>query len=704
MAGVSVSRARVEMVAELLLRPYAQVIFSRRLLSGTLVFAAIALFPRLAVATVGSVLLAHAVTLLLGLGLPAARDGAIACGALLAALAAAYSVDGASTALIVTAALLAVLYGAALTSLFSRAALPVHSIPFVLAAWTATLIARGMPGVSSGAVDSWSALPAAFTGSGPLDVAAAILFLHGAAAGALVLAAIAWHSRIALLLAGVGVAAAWLVRIALHGDAGWTPADLVAAFNAILAAMALGGVWFVASGASIALAATGAAVACAVTYAMIALLAPIGLSALSLPFAIATLLGICALRLRERDRWPASAPAADSPEEALTRHLMRIRRFGESAWLPFRLPFRGTWVVTQAHDGAHTHQGAWRHAFDFEASGAGGARFEGDGGQLAQYACYGLPVLAAGTGTVEHVIDGVPDNAVGALNTRNNWGNAVVIAHGANLYSVCAHLQPRSIRVKPGDLVRAGTEIGRCGNSGRSEVPHLHFHVQRGPALGNETIAADFGDVVSRVDGRALVGDRSIPSLGDIVRPVVRDEALAQALAFTPGSTWRLSQPETGREEVARVEVDLLGRRLLRSAVAQLYVESYDAALVVVACDGARDSLMRFVLLALARVPFDQEGQLAWSDRVPHGLGGSHGLDFTGLFAVIAPRLAADEMRYASRRTEAALVIVGTSAAFTTRATISLAGGAHVIEYANGERRTVLHLEPVAAVTAEAPK
>ncbi len=34
----------------------------------------------------------------------------------------------------------------------------------------------------------------------------------------------------------------------------------------------------------------------------------------------------------------------------------RVRRFGGLSWLPFRLPFRGEWRVTQGPDGAHTHQ------------------------------------------------------------------------------------------------------------------------------------------------------------------------------------------------------------------------------------------------------------------------------------------------------------------------------------------------------------
>ena len=36
----------------------------------------------------------------------------------------------------------------------------------------------------------------------------------------------------------------------------------------------------------------------------------------------------------------------------------------------------------------------------------------------------------------------------------------------------------RRLGLRPGDRVEQGQEIGRCGHSGNSSEPHLHFHVQ----------------------------------------------------------------------------------------------------------------------------------------------------------------------------------------------------------------------------------
>jgi hypothetical protein len=40
-----------------------------------------------------------------------------------------------------------------------------------------------------------------------------------------------------------------------------------------------------------------------------------------------------------------------------------------------------------------------------------------------------------------------------------------------------AHLQPQSLKVKVGDKVKLGQTLGLVGNSGNSDLPHLHFHI-----------------------------------------------------------------------------------------------------------------------------------------------------------------------------------------------------------------------------------
>jgi murein DD-endopeptidase MepM/ murein hydrolase activator NlpD len=54
----------------------------------------------------------------------------------------------------------------------------------------------------------------------------------------------------------------------------------------------------------------------------------------------------------------------------------------------------------------------------------------------------------------------------------------VVIDIGNNRQVLLAHLVAGSTAVERGAYVTSGTLIGRVGNSGNSEAPHLHLHVQ----------------------------------------------------------------------------------------------------------------------------------------------------------------------------------------------------------------------------------
>jgi murein DD-endopeptidase MepM/ murein hydrolase activator NlpD len=43
---------------------------------------------------------------------------------------------------------------------------------------------------------------------------------------------------------------------------------------------------------------------------------------------------------------------------------------------------------------------------------------------------------------------------------------------------VLAHFQRGSVAVKAGDRVQRGQLLGKCGNSGNSSEPHLHYQLQ----------------------------------------------------------------------------------------------------------------------------------------------------------------------------------------------------------------------------------
>ena len=169
-----------------------------------------------------------------------------------------------------------------------------------------------------------------------------------------------------------------------------------------------------------------------------------------------------------------------------------------------RLPFEGEWTVVW---GGHTIEQNYhamtrdqRFAHDLVIQKAG-ASHTGDGAKLTDYYCYGQRILAPGDGEIVWQRDTLPDQAIGSTDAVNAVGNGVLIDHGTGEYSLLAHLQPHSLKVVPGQKVRAGDLIGLCGNSGNTSEPHLHYHLQNGPRpLEGDGYPAFFSDLL--IDGK----------------------------------------------------------------------------------------------------------------------------------------------------------------------------------------------------------
>jgi len=76
------------------------------------------------------------------------------------------------------------------------------------------------------------------------------------------------------------------------------------------------------------------------------------------------------------------------------------------------------------------------------------------------------------------VIDTFPDQRIGSVDRKNAPGNQVVIDIGGGRFVAYAHIQSGSIPVSVGQSVRRGQLVGLVGNSGNSDMPHLHVQAQ----------------------------------------------------------------------------------------------------------------------------------------------------------------------------------------------------------------------------------
>jgi murein DD-endopeptidase MepM/ murein hydrolase activator NlpD len=115
-------------------------------------------------------------------------------------------------------------------------------------------------------------------------------------------------------------------------------------------------------------------------------------------------------------------------------------------------------------------------------------------------------VLAPCAGRVVRAQDGAADGRpVDLASPTARAGNYALIRCGS-FDILLAHFRNGSLRVTSGDLVRAGQPVGTLGNSGASDMPHLHIHAQRPGPVG-----APFSGkpVPMRIGGHYLVrGDR----------------------------------------------------------------------------------------------------------------------------------------------------------------------------------------------------
>lgn len=140
------------------------------------------------------------------------------------------------------------------------------------------------------------------------------------------------------------------------------------------------------------------------------------------------------------------------------------------------LPFRGRWEVLQGNAGRHSHLGTRnRFAWDFRGIDAKGVAVRGGGKRNEDHVSFGLAILAPADGLVVDALDGIEDNVPGERDTVNSEGNFVYVEHAPGEVSRVFHLKKGSVAVKPGQRVKRGDLLGRCGNSGNSTGPHVCF-------------------------------------------------------------------------------------------------------------------------------------------------------------------------------------------------------------------------------------
>jgi hypothetical protein len=105
----------------------------------------------------------------------------------------------------------------------------------------------------------------------------------------------------------------------------------------------------------------------------------------------------------------------------------------------------------------------------------------GNASLARNYYGFGKEIYAVADGTVMEAGDGLPDietiYSAPPPTISTLAGNYVIIDIGNKKYACYAHMINGSVRVKAGDSVKEGQVLGLMGNSGNSDLPHLHFQI-----------------------------------------------------------------------------------------------------------------------------------------------------------------------------------------------------------------------------------
>lgn len=197
-------------------------------------------------------------------------------------------------------------------------------------------------------------------------------------------------------------------------------------------------------------------------------------------------------RLYHRVHFTMQLPGLGSANEVIGGGLVTLE---DSPLLVLAPPLKGeNWLALNGPSNLSEHRRALlpyaqnpyfpqRYAIDWLKIGRDGKLFNAEPALNQNWHCYGSEVLAVADGTVCAVVDGLPENVPLSKRTAlpvrldNAAGNYVVLDLGERQYAVYAHLQPGSMKVSKGDAVKKGQTLALVGNSGNSQMPHLHFHI-----------------------------------------------------------------------------------------------------------------------------------------------------------------------------------------------------------------------------------
>lgn len=428
-----------------------------------------------------------------------------------------------------------------LNRLFSVYKIPILSLPFSIMTMFVYLASLKYSGLLSTLVNN----SARYDMELPLVIGAffksfgTIFFLPSHIAGIAMFLLLLYFSRVTAIMALVGFYAGVGIHSFLLGSFTQALYDPYA-FNYILVAIALCGVFLLPTLKNFVLALMGVAMSVVLTDAIGILFNYYAIPVFTLPFNITVIIFIFMLSLIYYKEFNVAIKS--TPEESLTNYLSKIFRFGDMG-VKIALPFSGEWSVYQAFDGEWTHKGKYQYAYDFVKK-KNAQSYKNQGLYVHDYYAFGEAILSPVSGYVVEIKQDLVDNIIGEVDTINNWGNYIIIKSDLGFFVEISHLMQYSLNVEVGSYVQTNTIIAKCGNSGYSPEPHIHIQVQDLGVIGGFTKTFTFSEILQ--DGKLHFN--VLPKLGESIGSVLIDKSISSRFLYILDDVFEYEVFEKGQK------------------------------------------------------------------------------------------------------------------------------------------------------------
>ena len=529
--------------------------------------------------------------------------------------------------IVMLAAVLTLFISVTAEGVIGKYALPYLSVPFVISIWIVTLATRDLTalGVSQRGVytlnelyqiggstlvwmyESWQRIGLTPSLRVYFISLGAIFFQYNLISGVIIAGGLLYYSRIAFILSLLGFYSAFLFYEIVGANLDELNYSYIG-FNYILTSIAVGGFFIIPSISSFICVICIIPLVALLTMSLSTVFAVFFLPVYSLPFNVTVLLFLYVLKFRTKNanQLQTLFYQYNYPEKNLYAFRNASERFAHLFDVQVKLPFFGEWTVTQAYDGEHTHRGEWRHALDFEILDEEGMSYRGEGDDCSDYYCFDKAVLAPADGTIEEVTDGIEDNNIGDVNIVHNWGNTIIIQHTDGLYSKLSHLKENSVTVKRGEKVKQGQPIAKCGNSGRSQVPHLHFQLQATPYIGSKTIEYPVSHYILKQEKEFEFRSYDTPEKGQKIRNVEVNALIKNAFNLVPGRKIKIEENRNGKKGSTEweVEISVYNKAYIvcKNTGSKAWFENDGTILYFTHFEGDKSSLLYYFYLAAYKV------------------------------------------------------------------------------------------------------